>query len=39
MNAAPAEDETKPLALVSVVLWLLRLVLAPQPTLSGFRQW
>ena len=35
-----AEDSPTPLALAGgVVLWLLRLVLAPRSTLAGFRTW
>lgn len=40
LRVALADDETTPLALVGgLVLWLLRLGLAPRSTLSGFRQW
>jgi hypothetical protein len=35
-----ADDETTPLAiLVGLLLWLLRLVLAPRSTVAGFRIW
>jgi hypothetical protein len=35
-----ADDETTPLALIGgLVLWTLRLVLAPATTLAGFRNW
>jgi hypothetical protein len=40
MNAALAEDEATPLAIIGgTLLWLLRLVLAPVSTLTGFRDW
>jgi hypothetical protein len=40
LNDALAEDEATPLALVgSLLLWLLRLTLAPASTLAGFRAW
>jgi hypothetical protein len=35
-----ADDETSPLAVLGgLLLWQLRLVLAPRSTLAGFRQW
>jgi hypothetical protein len=35
-----AEDETTPLAILGgLLLWLLRLALAPRSTLAGFRNW
>jgi hypothetical protein len=35
-----ADDEATPLAIVGgLVLWLLRLMLAPNSTLAGFRRW
>lgn len=40
MNEALADEETTPLAIVGgLLLWLLRLVLAPASTLAGFRSW
>jgi hypothetical protein len=40
MNEALAGEETTPLAIaVGLLLWLLRLVLAPASTLAGFRSW
>jgi hypothetical protein len=40
MREALAEDEATPLAIVGgLVLWVLRLVLAPGSTLAGFRRW
>ncbi len=40
MNAALAEDEATPLAIIGgTLLWLLRLALAPASTLAGFRGW
>lgn len=40
LNAALADDEATPLAvLVGLLLWLLRLVIAPVSTLAGFRAW
>src|ERR1022692_828355 len=40
LNEALADDETTPLTILGgLLLWLLRLVLAPQSTLSGFRRW
>jgi hypothetical protein len=40
LNEALADDETTPLAIVGgFLLWVLRLVLAPYSTLSGFRRW
>lgn len=40
LDAALADDAATPLALAGgLVLWLLRLVLAPASTLSGFRAW
>ena len=37
--AGQADEEATPLAIVGgLVLWLLRLVLAPRSTLGGFRQ-
>jgi hypothetical protein len=39
-NAAPAAEEVTPLAVLGgLVLWLLRLTLAPASTLTGFRAW
>src|SRR6266704_3489700 len=40
LNEALADDETTPLAIVGgFLLWVLRLILAPRSTLSGFRRW
>ena len=40
LREALADDEATPLAIVgALLLWLLRLVLAPGSTLSGFRGW
>jgi hypothetical protein len=40
LNEALAGEETTPLAIVGgLLLWILRLVLAPISTLSGFRRW
>ncbi len=40
LNATLAADEVTPLAVVGgLVLWLLRLALAPASTLAGFRAW
>ncbi len=40
LNDTLAEDEATPLALVGgLLLWLLRLVVAPTSTLAGFRAW
>jgi hypothetical protein len=40
MNQALADDEATPLAVVGgLLLWLLRLALAPVSTLAGFRSW
>ena len=40
LNDALAEDEATPLALVAgLLLWLLRLAVAPVSTLAGFRAW
>ena len=40
LNEALADDETTPLAILGgLLLWSLRLALAPQSTLSGFRRW
>src|ERR1022692_4836873 len=40
LDEALADDETTPLAILGgLLLWSLRLVLAPQSTLSGFRRW
>ncbi len=40
LRAALAEDDATPLAIVGgLLLWLLRLVLAPASTLGGFRAW
>jgi len=40
INAALADDETTPLAIAGrLLLWLMRLVLAPASTLAGFRSW
>ncbi len=40
MHATLADDEATPLAIVGgLLLWLLRLSLAPGSTLSGFRRW
>jgi hypothetical protein len=39
-QATLADDEATPLAIIGgLVLWLLRLVLAPRSTLAGFRRW
>src|ERR1022692_831667 len=40
LDEALADDESGPLAILGgLLLWALRLVLAPQSTLSGFRRW
>jgi len=40
LNEALADDETTPLAIVGgFLLWVLRLILAPCSTLTGFRRW
>lgn len=40
LNEALADDGTSPLAIVGgLLLWTLRLILAPVSTLSGFRSW
>jgi hypothetical protein len=40
LNASLAADEATPLAVLGgLVLWLLRLILAPASTLAGFRTW
>jgi hypothetical protein len=40
LNQQLADDEVTPLAIVGgLLLWLLRLVLAPPSTLAGFRDW
>jgi hypothetical protein len=40
LNARLADDEITPLAIVGgLIMWLLRLALAPASTLSGFRAW
>jgi hypothetical protein len=40
LNAALVADEATPLTVVGgLILWLLRLVLAPASTLAGFRTW
>jgi hypothetical protein len=40
LHATLADDEATPLAIIGgLVLWLLRLVLAPRSTLAGFRRW
>ena len=40
LSEALADDETTPLAIVGgLVLWVLRLALAPASTLAGFRRW
>jgi len=40
LSEALSDDETTPLAILGgVLLWLLRLVLAPPSTLKGFRSW
>ncbi|MHB1818388.1 MAG: hypothetical protein ACYCO9_10190 [Streptosporangiaceae bacterium] len=40
LNAALAEDDATPLAIVGgLLLWLLRLLVAPVSTLGGFRAW
>jgi len=40
MNARLAEEQVTPLAVLGgLLLWLLRLALAPGSTLSGFRRW
>jgi hypothetical protein len=40
LNAALAGEEATPLAVIGgLVLWLLRLALAPKSTLAGFRAW
>ena len=39
-DQAPASDEATPMTIIGgLVLWLLRLVLAPASTLAGFRRW
>jgi hypothetical protein len=40
LNAALAADQATPLAILGgLILWLLRLALAPASTLAGFRAW
>lgn len=40
LNEALADDEATPLATLGhVILWLLRLTIAPRSTLAGFRTW
>jgi len=40
MNAALADDDATPLAIIGgLVLWMLRLAIAPMSTLAGFRGW
>jgi hypothetical protein len=40
LNEALADDEATPLAILAgLLLWLLRLALAPKSTLAGFRRW
>jgi hypothetical protein len=40
MNEALADDESTPLAITGgLLLWLVRLALAPASTLAGFRSW
>jgi hypothetical protein len=40
LNVSLAADEVTPLAVIGgLVLWLLRLSLAPASTLTGFRAW
>jgi hypothetical protein len=40
LNEALADEETTPLAIIGgFLLWILRLVLAPASTVSGFRRW
>jgi len=40
LSEALADDEATPLAVVAgLLLWLLRLALAPRSTLTGFRRW
>jgi hypothetical protein len=40
LNARLADDESTPLAAVGgLILWLLRLTVAPMSTLAGFRAW
>jgi hypothetical protein len=40
LTAAPAGDAATPLAILGgLILWLLRLALAPKSTLAGFRAW
>jgi hypothetical protein len=40
MNEALADDEATPLAILGgLLLWLLRLAMAPASTLAGFRSW
>jgi hypothetical protein len=40
MNEVLADDEATPLAIVGgLLLWLLRLAMAPASTLAGFRSW
>jgi hypothetical protein len=40
LNARLADDEVTPLAILGgLLLWLLRLALAPGSTLAGFRRW
>ena len=40
LHATLADDEATPLAIIGgLLLWLLRLMLAPRSTLAGFRRW
>jgi hypothetical protein len=40
MNAALADDDATPLAIIGgLMLWVLRLAIAPVSTLAGFRRW
>jgi Protein of unknown function (DUF2637) len=40
LTAAPADETATPLAILGgLILWLLRLTLAPKSTLAGFRAW
>jgi hypothetical protein len=40
MNAALADDDATPLAIIGgLLLWVLRLAIAPVSTLAGFRRW
>ncbi|HEV3290050.1 MAG TPA: hypothetical protein VG123_13735, partial [Streptosporangiaceae bacterium] len=40
LDAALAADQATPLAILGgLILWLLRLALAPKSTLAGFRAW